>query len=415
MNSPKLLHNIFALGFVQVISYLLTLVTLPYIARVLGAEEYGRVAFAQVILNYFIWITNWGFYLSAIPKVSVCRNNPNKLKKIFMATWTSQLVLSVMSVAGLLSMVALVPFVQNDAKLYLYGIGLVFGNVLFPFWFLTGLEKFKTVAVLHVLMKAPAVPLIFLMVKDRYDAPVIFMINSITVMIMGILVMFRLHSKYFVVGTLPSWREVFAEIKGSGKLFVTSAWVNLYNAFTPMILGIIEGPSSVGLYSIADRARTAVFSIHAPISNAMFPRMSLMYSKNHRDTKKVLAISFGGICSIMFLASALLWVFSENVVVLLGGEGFRSASSILLWLSPLPFLVGISTFLGMQVLLPAKKYKAYYSIYWVGGALSITLSVPFVRYIGAQGAAMTTLFSELFIATMIFVYLIRNNFFISKK
>jgi PST family polysaccharide transporter len=415
MNSLKLLNNIFALGIFQVLSYILTFATLPYITRVLGAEEYGKVAFAQVVLNYFIWITNWGFYLSAIPKVAVCRNDPKKLKRIFMSTWSSQLVLSAIAVFCLLSMAKLVPFIAKEAKLYFYGIGLVFGNVLCPFWFLTGLERFKAVAVMHLLMKAPAVPLIFLLVKDPYDASKIFMINSTTVIIVGIFFMLWVHAKYCVVGTLPSWRDVFAEIIDSGKLFISSAWVNFYNAFTPFILGIIEGPSSVGLYSIADRARTAVFSIHAPVSNAMFPRMSLMYAINHGDTGKILAVSSIVICSVMFIASALLWFFSEDIVVLLGGEEFRSASSILLWMSPLPFLVGLSTFLSMQVLLPAKKNKAYYAIYWGGGGISVLLVVPLVKLIGAEGAAITTLFTELFIALMILVYLKRNNYFLLRK
>jgi O-antigen/teichoic acid export membrane protein len=415
MKSPRLHHNIAALGFAQVLSYLLTLATLPYVTRVLGVEEWGRVAFAQVVLNYFIWFTNWGFYLHATQRVAVVRNEPEKLKKIFMTTWVSQWLLAVIAIVSLLAMTMFVPFFSKDAELYIYGVGLIVGNVLFPIWFLTGLEKIKAVAVVHVLMKAPAVPLIFLLVNDQGDAPTIFMINSITVMAVGLLVIRWVHAEFYVIGELPSWHDVSTEIIGTGKLFISSAWVNFYNALTPIVLGIIGGPASVGVYSIADRARTAVFAIHAPVSNALFPRMSLMYAEKHGGTKRLLAVSGLGIGLVMALASASLWVFSEAIVVLLGGEEFRSASSVLAWLSPLPLVVGLSTFLSMQVLLPAKLYKAYYRIYWAGGLLSVSLIVPFVTRFGPEGAAMNTLLTESVIVTMMIVYLANNRYCLSKK
>lgn len=415
MKSPRLLHNMAALGFAQVLSYLLTLATLPYVTRVLGVEEWGRVAFAQVVLNYFIWFTNWGFYLNATQKVAAVRNEPEKLKKLFMTTWVSQWLLAVIAVVALLAMAMFAPFFRGDAELYIYGVGLVVGNVLFPIWLLTGLEKIKAVAVVHVLMKAPAVPLIFLLVNDQGDAPTIFIINSITVTVVGLFVIRWVHAEFCVIGIFPSWRDVYAEIMGAGKLFISSAWVNFYNALTPIVLGVIGGPASVGIYTIADRARTATFAIHAPVSNALFPRMSLMYAENHVGTERLLAVSGLGIGLTMALASASLWVFSEEIVVLLGGEDFRSASSVLAWLSPLPLVVSLSTFLSMQVLLPAKQQKAYHSIYWAGGLLSVLLVVPFVTRFGPEGAAMNALLTESVIVAMMIVYLGKNRYFLTKK
>jgi O-antigen/teichoic acid export membrane protein len=281
---------------------------------------------------------------------------------------------------------------------------------MFPVWFLTGLEKIKAVAVMHVLMKAPAVPLIFLLVNDQADAPTIFLINSITVTIVGLFIIRWIHAEFSVIGNFPSWRDVCEEIICAGKLFLSSAWVNFYNGLTPIVLGLIGGPASVGIYSIADRARTAVSAVQAPVNNAMFPRMSLMYANNHDDTNSMLVVAGLGLSSVMALASAILWFYSEAIVVLLGGEEFKSASSVLEWLSPLPFVVGLSTFLSMQILLPAKQYKAYYSIYWRGGLLSVLLVVPFVFWFGPEGAAITTLLTESVIVVMMIVYLVKNRF-----
>ena len=53
-HTSGLRSNIIAMGVVQIGNYAIPLITLPYLARVLGAEAYGKVAFAQVFIAYFV-------------------------------------------------------------------------------------------------------------------------------------------------------------------------------------------------------------------------------------------------------------------------------------------------------------------------------------------------------------------------
>lgn len=46
------LRNLFYLYAVQVANYLFPLVTLPYLARVLGPEGFGKLALAQAVSQY---------------------------------------------------------------------------------------------------------------------------------------------------------------------------------------------------------------------------------------------------------------------------------------------------------------------------------------------------------------------------
>ena len=58
LSPPRLRHNVAALMSVQALGYLIPMITLPYVTRVLGATGWGSVAWTQVVIGYFILLTN---------------------------------------------------------------------------------------------------------------------------------------------------------------------------------------------------------------------------------------------------------------------------------------------------------------------------------------------------------------------
>lgn len=55
----RLLENIVSLGALQVFSYIIPLMTLPYLSRVLGADKFGLVFFAFAFIEYFKVLTEY--------------------------------------------------------------------------------------------------------------------------------------------------------------------------------------------------------------------------------------------------------------------------------------------------------------------------------------------------------------------
>lgn len=408
---PRLRHNIAALGSLQVVSYLVPLITLPYITRVLGVEAWGTVALVQVVIGYFTMVTNWGFGMSGTRRVAAHRNDPELLSEIFLAAWAGQWLLSIVTILILLLLIIFIPFFNQHAAFYLWGIGLIISSVLFPVWFLNGMERMRQIATIQIATRAAAVPLIFLFIQGPKDAPLMLAIGAMTGMLGGGVTIVWMHRNLGLTWRRPSHSRTIEELGEGAAIFGSTVWISLYTTLTPLLLGLVANPAAVGYYALADRARLLAQSALSPISSALFPRMSHLFKTDSMQALSLLKRSSILILLISASASMALWVLAEYIVLLLAGEQFRPAILVLQWLAPLPFVISLSNIFGIQVMVPNQKTKAFNLILGTAGALSLIMIVPLIQWKGAEGASINTFITECFVTLAMALYLWKTGFF----
>src|SRR5579875_3528543 len=77
-----LVRNTLLLAAVQASHYVLVLVTMPYLTRVLGVEQFGLLGITSEIIANLMAFTDWGFGLSAIRDVARNSRDPVELRRI---------------------------------------------------------------------------------------------------------------------------------------------------------------------------------------------------------------------------------------------------------------------------------------------------------------------------------------------
>jgi len=408
MNRRKILSNIVSLSLLQVASFALTLAILPYLTRVLGVESWGNVTFVTLIINYILWLVNWSFYLSATKEISSFRNNKKKVSLILTNILAVQWFFSVIFIFLLFIVVKIFTLESNNESLYLAASGLIIGNALTPLWFLNGLEHIKESALIQLMTKIIAVPFIFLFVTEKSDVVLFLSINSASSIIVGIFVIYMVCKKNYINISYISKKNMYHEIVKGYELFFGAFWANVRTQLIPTVLGLIAGPVALGYFSIAERAKSAAIVILHPISQALFPRMCYLFNNNVEDAKSLLKSSGYILIALSAIMSASLFIFSENIINILGGKEFYDAKLILEIMSPMPFLSTISTFIIHQIIIPMGKSKIYNKVMFIALLINATLAYPLISMWEEKGATIVLLLSEIFIV----VYTI---FFLSKK
>lgn len=141
------------LSLLQVAGYVFPLISMPYLARVIGAEGFGKIAFASAIVVWIQTISDWGFNLTATRDVAQNRNNKELVSRIFSNVLWARSVLTLLSGIILLLVVLLVPYLRENADIIFVTFLLVPGYILFPEWFFQAIEKMKYTTFFNLFLK----------------------------------------------------------------------------------------------------------------------------------------------------------------------------------------------------------------------------------------------------------------------
>jgi len=394
---PSLAHSMGALYAVQIANYLVPLLTLPWLTRVLGPANFGRLGFCIAIVNYCVLLADYGFNLSATRAIALHAHDPRKRSQIFWNTLTVKALLAVAALPVLLGLTFVVAPLAELRPILLIAYLTVIGAVLTPTWFFLGMEQQSTLSRITIAARVLAVPATFLLVRSPADLPLAVAIYACTPVVVAVLCLLTLARRRLLEAAAISPSGVAAALKEGWPLFLSTASMSLYTSTNTALLGFIAGPASVGYYSAAERVTGAAQGLLGPINQTLYPRISRLMQQSPTEAFTFIRRSMRYVGAFSLAISAVLFVLAPYVVALLYGPSFESTVAVLRWLAPLPFIVGLSNVFGIQTLLPLGKKETFTRIVMLAGAINIALLLVLAGAFGAQGAAAAVLTTEVLV------------------
>ena len=389
----KFLVNIFSLLLLQGGQYLLTLISLPSLARVLSPEGFGLYGLALALVQYGIIVTNYGFDLSATKQIASVCNDKKKVSYIFWNVLASKMILATIGFVCIFIFSFL--FEKNDIYVMLCSSIQLLGVVIFPIWLFQGKEDLKVITISNLLARSSALPLLFIFVKKPDDILVAAIIQSLTVCVAGGIAFFTAIKKRYVVFLKINISEIIYQLKDGFGMFLANIAISLYTVSTIVIIGIFSNQVETGLFNGVDKIRIAFTSIFVVLTGAIYPRINSMISNNDIYSFSFIKknIMIQGVLSAV--CSVLIFVFSKDIIKYGLGEKYGISVDGLNIVSPTIFLITMSVIFSNYILLPFGYKKIFVLMPVVTAFLHILISIPLCHIYGFIGGCLSILITEI--------------------
>ena len=310
-DKKRLASNFFSLSVLQVFTYVLPLLTLPYLVRVLGVETFGLVAFATAFIAFFNIIVDYGFNLSATREVSIHRENKDKITEIYSSVLAIKFILIFVSLIILSFIVFTFEKFSSHSMLYFITFISVIGQALFPIWYFQGMERMKYITMINIFSKVVFTIAIFVFVHEESDYLMVPLLTGLGILIGSLYALYIIKKDFnqsFVWQNIETMKFYF---KDSSQFFLSRVSVSIYTSANAFVLGLFTNNTMVGYYSIAEKLYMAIQSLYGPITQALYPYVAK--EKNIKLFKKI----FYSVVGLNILGVVFLYFFGEYIFTFL--------------------------------------------------------------------------------------------------
>lgn len=380
-DGKTLFANLGYLSLLQIAGYIFPLITIPYLAKVIGVDGFGKIAFASSVIIWFQTISDWGFNYTATRDVAKNRNDIECVSDVFSSVFWSRCFLMIVSFIILLFLILIIPKFREDANVILATFLMIPGYIMFPEWFFQAMERMKYITILNILSKALFTVAVFIFVKDKSDYILQPLFVSCGYILSGILAFYYIRRIWGIKLKIVSAKTIFDTIRKSFDVFLNNLFPNLYNSFSTMLLGFVGGPSSNGLYDAGCKFVNIAQQFMQVVSRTFFPFLSRKIEKHHIY---VLINIF-----LAAVGSLLLFLLSPLLIKIFFTSEFYPSITIMKVMSISLFFLMLGDVYGTNYLIIKGKERQLRNISLICSLIGFAISFPLIHYFDYIGAALT--------------------------
>lgn len=371
------MSNFIYLTLLKGISFLFPLITLPYLAKVLGPDKFGAIAFATSIIVIIETITDWGFNYTATRDIAIKRNDLKYVSNIYCQVFYARILLMIISFIGLWALIQIIPDFKSNEKLILFTFLYIPGNILFPQWLFQAFERMRYITILSILAKIVFTAFIFVIITKPSDYVYEPVLNAGSFLISGFIAQYIIIKKFKLILFRPKYRDILLKIKGSTNMFISLILPNLYTNFSVIILKTYCGDLATGIYNGGQKFQGIVEQLTQILSRAFFPFLARHKEKHH------IYVMISGV--IALAASIFMFFAAPWFVNIFLTEEFSDAIIVMRIFSITPiFLFSMNTY-GTNYLVIVGKENILRNIVIIVSIIGFVLTwllTPEYSYIG---------------------------------
>lgn len=373
---------------------LIPIILVPFISRTLGTEGVGIYSFTSSIVEYFILFSGMGILLYGNREIAMIREHPKKRNQLLSELFYLKIITTLFSLV-IYAVVVLLFFKHQLIYYFIQSLNIFF--ILFDMtWFFMGMEDFKKMSVVNILVHFFSFLLILLFVRTPNDLITYMLIKSFSESF-GFFVVWLLTIKSFPLQKVRIHR-LFHHFKQTLFYFIPQIGIIVYSTFNRTLLGLVSTNHNVGLYTYAMYIITAITSILTTINLVLLPRISHLFSTNKMN--EIIQMVKMSVHMQLFISIPAAWGIAgiaRSFVPWFFGSDFIQLQSLLPLFTPIIVLLPLGLVFSQQFLLPIGYSRQYTHSILLGAITSVALNLILIPMIGIIGAIISMLLVESFI------------------
>lgn len=399
-NQPSIKKNFILKILYELLAIATPLITAPYVSRVLGADGVGVYSYAQSCITYFTMFAVLGTNNYGMREIARCRNNKEEYSQKF---WEIELLTVCTSTICIIAWLVLTILSGSYKPYFIALLPTLFASMFDISWFYTGHERVGYTVFWNAVCKIAGLICIFSFIKTRNDLVLYIFLNSV-IMMLGNLSMWVFLPKMLVKINFKQL-NIKQHFKETLIYFIPTIAASIYTVLDKTLIGVITNDSYQNGYyeqatKIVNIAKTVCF---VALNSIMGARISFLFAENKIEEIKTRMKS--SLNLIMFLSIGSMFgiiAIADEFVPIFFGDGYEPVVNLLILMSPLIPIIGISNCIGTHYYAPIGKTKiaSYYMI--AGSVCNLILNILLIPKLGATGAVIGSIGAELII-TILFV------------
>jgi polysaccharide transporter, PST family len=277
--------NLAAMYGVQALNLLLPLLTMPFLYRALGAEQFGRMAMALSLGMMAVMAVDAGFPVAALRMISKASQHrllapgtrAGTAKRVLMATQQIRIAIAAAGAVVIALAMGLMPMTNADRCLYAWAGLNVIGTLSFPQYYFTAQQRNVVMAWCHMVGRVTSAILLIVLIRTPHDTQLAVIITSGATLLSGICAHLWLRTSQgirLLDYLRPRRRDMALLASKTTHLYLTQV-VQAFIVNAPvLLLGAAFGKVEAGYFASVDRIVRVFIAFIEPINTVGMPLLN---------------------------------------------------------------------------------------------------------------------------------------------
>jgi O-antigen/teichoic acid export membrane protein len=388
----------------DIIFRIISLFVIIYLARYLGTEGFGKYNFVFAYLAFFGVIPDLGLYTILVREMS---RDESIAPKVIGNLYIIKLILTIFAVVLSIVVISFLPY-PADTTAYVY-------TAAFTMFFLSFTDIYVAIFQANLRMEYSVIAkLAFKFISAGLILWVIFshgtLMQVIIILVISEMVktlISYLFARKFVRPRFEIdfglWKYLLREAL---PIALSSVIWTIYHRIDVVMLSMMAGDASVGIYSAAYKLSEPLLLIPSALMMSIFPIMSASFKKSEERLIKSYKLSTKYLLIITLPLAIGTTLIADKIVFLVYGAEFAgSATALQLLIWSLVFTSVNSVLLNLLVSIYKQKLSTVSMI--ICAVVNVILNFVLIPILSYNGAAIATVVTNI-------VWLIASFYFVSK-